>query len=576
MTDDTEAHGQGSMAAGPRLALYAPSGTFEAVRNPFGKDTANLGLFRALALHGGFEELGVLSNQEASRQDVKAALCGNQVVATEFWTGSVLRASSLLRAGAVLRGKADLADLAWLRNSVDPRGYSLIGLIHTIAPPAIRDQIASLTIAPIQPWDALICTSPSVQSAMAEMFDEYGEYLAHRFGVGAVRHRPRLPLVPLGVDAARIAQLADRPDVRSETRQSFGLDDDAVLVFWLGRLSFFEKAFPQPMFRALSEAQNLADKAVHFVMAGWFPDGDEGRARYEEAARAYAPSVKLHFVDGNDSRQIGALWAASDVFLSLVDNIQETFGLTPLEAMAARLPVVASDWDGYAYTIEENVTGFLIPTLGAPPGLGQLMSSRHVLGIDSYQAYVGTVAQHTAVDVGRAAKALARLFIDPNLRQAMGDAGRKRVQSMFDWPVVATQIRDLVIELGILRRHSAPFGTSLARPSGNPIKGDPFRQFANFASGTMGPDTVLFLREAGVLPNIHHILERTRSVRLDMFGAAWRGAPANLDGLLQDLLSGPKPVEDLLAKIPESERPFAQLALVWMCKLGVLGWNGGA
>ena len=44
-------------------------------------------------------------------------------------------------------------------------------------------------------------------------------------------------------------------------------------------------------------------------------------------------------------------YAAADIFVSLSDNIQETFGLTPVEAMAAGLPVVASDWDGYRETI---------------------------------------------------------------------------------------------------------------------------------------------------------------------------------------------------------------------------------
>ena len=39
--------------------------------------------------------------------------------------------------------------------------------------------------------------------------------------------------------------------------------------------------------------------------------------------------------------------AASDMFISLADSYQETFGLTPIEAMASELPVVASNWNGY-------------------------------------------------------------------------------------------------------------------------------------------------------------------------------------------------------------------------------------
>ncbi len=41
------------------------------------------------------------------------------------------------------------------------------------------------------------------------------------------------------------------------------------------------------------------------------------------------------------------IWQAADIFTSLSDNIQETFGLTPIEAMAAGLPSVVTDWDGY-------------------------------------------------------------------------------------------------------------------------------------------------------------------------------------------------------------------------------------
>ena len=47
-----------------------------------------------------------------------------------------------------------------------------MGLIHTIAPPTMRQEIAMSAVAPTQAWDALICTSPSVQSAMTSMFDE--------------------------------------------------------------------------------------------------------------------------------------------------------------------------------------------------------------------------------------------------------------------------------------------------------------------------------------------------------------------------------------------------------------------
>jgi D-inositol-3-phosphate glycosyltransferase len=162
-----------------------------------------------------------------------------------------------------------------------------------------------------------------------------------------------------------------------------------VLVIWVGRLSFFEKAFPQPMFRAVEEAALATGVRVHFALAGWFPNPEHNRPLYEEAARAYAPNTPVHFVDGNDQELVGQLWAAGDIFLSLVDNLQETFGLTPLGAMAAGLPVVVSDWDGYRFTVRDGIEGFLAPTLGGPPGpIGETIVTRHAARIDTYQSYV--------------------------------------------------------------------------------------------------------------------------------------------------------------------------------------------
>ena len=95
------------------------------------------------------------------------------------------------------------------------------------------------------------------------------------------------------------------------------------------------------MFRAAEEAAKATGGKVHFALVGWFPNPEDHRSMYEEAAAAYAPSVAVHYLNGNDAALVGAMWAAGDIFLSLVDNIQETFGITPLEAMAAGMPVVA-------------------------------------------------------------------------------------------------------------------------------------------------------------------------------------------------------------------------------------------
>ncbi len=553
-------------ALASRLAIYHPSGQFNLVNNPFGKDVANLELFRALAAHGGFDQVSFLSQASISDADLRQGLLGDAPGGAALTTASLLAQGRVAEAGVMLRGTPALADIAWLRRrAVGDRAYSLMGLVHTLAPPALRQDMATAAISPVQAWDALICTSPSVQEALNRMFDEWADFLGDRFG-GTRNPKPRLPLIPLGVDQPAIQARADRPEVRSQLRQELGLGQDDILVLWLGRLSFFEKAAPQPMFRAVQEAAQAGGAKVAFAMVGWFPNGDQDRARYQQAAQAYAPGVAVHFLDGNDQGRVGSFWAASDIFLSLVDNIQETFGITPVEAMAAGLPVVVSDWDGYRYTVQDGQQGFLIPTLGGPPAsAGIAAAERHVLAMDTYQLYVGALAQHTAVHVGRAAQAIAALIASPDLRRRMGEAGRARVRELFDWPVVARQYAALADELSAIRL-AAP--ADATRGGLNPVKGDPHRDFAGFASEVQSLETLLNVRPGVTAAD----LDRALGLELDRFASSWRCSGQECATVLEVLGVAQRPVRDILLAFPIERRRPVQMGLMWMCKLGMLDW----
>jgi glycosyltransferase involved in cell wall biosynthesis len=548
-----------------RLAIFHPPGRLRLGANPFGKDVANLELYQALARHGGFERVDVLSIRHTSEADLRADLLEDTPAAVELIPGSILSQGTAREAGALLRGQPDLYNLAWLRRrTVGDRAYSLLGLVHTIAPPALRQYIAMASVAPTHPWDAVICTSPSVRDGLERMFDAWGGYLAERTG-GQAPARPMLPVLPLGVDGARFAGLADRPAARAAVRARLGLAETDVLVLWVGRLSFFEKAFPQAMFQAVQRAAAATEAPVHFALAGWFPS-PEDRPRYEAAAREHAPGVPVHFLDGNDRALLGELWAGSDIFLSLVDNIQETFGITPLEAMAAGLPVVASDWDGYRSTMSDGVEGFLIPTLGGPAsGYGPTIAMRHIFEVASYQSYVGEVAQYTAVHVGRAARALAELVASPELRRRMGEAGRERIRTAFDWPVVARQYRALTEELARVREAAAD---PVIRYAADPVRGDPFVDFAAFPSQVLGLDTPL---AACAGARGEDVLALTGE--LDVAFPGLRATPQECARALDLLAAGEaKSVREVLLAFPIERRRMVEMGLAWMAKLGFVDW----
>jgi glycosyltransferase involved in cell wall biosynthesis len=552
-----------------RLAIYHPAGRVGLGQNVFGKDVANFDLFRALVRQSGLSQVDFLTNSPIEAEALARSLDATAPDHARIETANILDDHVACAAGTLLRGGPRIEEQAWQRRRVSgDSAYSLMGLIHTIAPPAMRQEIAQAAIAPMHPWDALICTSPSVQSAMVEMFDEWADYLGERFN-GDRRTRPMLPLLPLGVDGQVFADHAARPDVRRAERDRLGMADDDILVLWVGRLSFFEKAFPQPMLRAVQEAGRQSGRRMHFAMAGWFPDQAEGERQYGQAAAAHAPDCAFHIIDGNDRSRLSGLWAAADIFLSLVDNIQETFGITPLEAMAAGLPVVVSDWDGYRYTVRNGQEGFLVPTLIGPEAvLPDAVVAGHALGLKSYQQYVGIIAQYTAVDIGFAATAIASLAASPDLRCRMGEAGQRRVRDMFDWAVVAPQYRALAAELAVIRSaHTRQAPPTVAR---RPVKGDPFRDFAGFASSTLKPETRLRLRgEAGL-----EDLRRASKIELDMFAANWRSSLNECAAIINRLGEGREAsVVELLALFPPSREPQIQLSLLWLCKLGLVAWD---
>ncbi|MDF1792502.1 MAG: glycosyltransferase family 4 protein [Thalassobaculaceae bacterium] len=370
-----------------------------------------------------------------------------------------------------------LPRFSWDRRFVGQRAYSFCGITHTVSSKGVMQSLADYLTAPLQSWDALICTSTAVRDVVRGVHEEYGAYLEARSGA-RLPQPVQLPVIPLGLDAETFVARGSDAAARKAMRERFGIGEDDVVALFLGRLAFHAKAHCSPMYAALQRAQEqLAGEGrqLHMLMTGQFPN-QHAEVGYKKAATLICPDVPVHFVDGTPGPESWASWAAADMFLSLSDNIQESFGITPIEAMAAGLPCVVSDWDGYKDTIVEGETGFRIRSTMSIPGTGNTVARAFSSDRLTYDRYIGAASLITSVDIDETAEAIVRLTRDPALRRRMGEAGIARARSVYDWSAIIPQYQSLWAELGDRRRLDAEIAPPPAFAA-NPVLPDPMVSF---------------------------------------------------------------------------------------------------
>jgi glycosyltransferase involved in cell wall biosynthesis len=379
-----------------------------------------------------------------------------------------------------------LAEAAWQRRLIDSRGWSLCGVTHTVSSASAMDSLAALVAAPLKAWDAVVCTSAAAREVVRAILDAQADYLKARLGARKFEW-PELPVIPLGVDCR---EFEFSPAARAEARSALGLGPNDAAILFLGRLSFHAKAHPLAMYRALERAARRGGRAegkIVLIECGWHAGAYIADA-FAEARNRAAPSIGHVLLDGRTVENRNRAWAAADIFCSLSDNIQESFGLAPIEAMAAGLPSVVTDWNGYRDTVRDGVDGFRVPIAMPGAGNGAELAARHALGIDSYDMHIGYVSQLVAADGEAAHSALVRLLENPDLRARLGASARARARATFDWSKILAAYRELWTELAARRARA---GKDRARADARdwPARPDPFAAFAGYASATIGPDT---------------------------------------------------------------------------------------
>ena len=476
------------------------------------------------------------------------------------------RLGTLSRVGALFVPGPGLGEHARKRSLWSHDAWSLVGVTHTLSSARAMDSITELVSAPIMPWDALICTSSVAQSVVADLIAREEEDLSRRLGATSFT-RPKLPHIPLGVHSD---EFTPSDATRVLGRKKLGLADDELAVLFMGRLSFHAKAHPLPMYLALERAAKATGRKIALVECGWH--GNEHIAKAFAAAFAVAcPSVRRISLHANEAEERHHIWSAADIFCSLSDNIQETFGLTPIEAMAAGLPVVVSDWDGYKDTVRHGVDGFRVPTIMPKAGLGGDLALRHALELDSYDMYIGHACSLTAVDVDATTAAFTALFESADLRRKMGAAGQARAREVYDWARIIPQYEDLWAELNEERKRAA--GGAAANSSW-PARPDPFAAFEAYPTYILTEATELEATTSDIVALCAQV-EEMRALAMVNFAKLILPTPDEVKLVLARAIKGPTRAVDLVRDIAADRRAHVFRGLGWLLKLGALRLSEG-
>ncbi|MES2498820.1 MAG: glycosyltransferase family 4 protein [Pseudomonadota bacterium] len=395
----------------------------------------------------------------------------------------------LASCGLLYRPDPMIAAEARLRLRQGARSYSLCGITHTISSSGVLEELGRLVTEPVMEWDALICTSTVAREVVQASMDAAWDQA--RWLTGATRRPPslQLPVIPLGVHCS---DWEPAPQKRDDARARWTLAEDDVALLFAGRLSYAGKAHPFQMFEAMQAVAARTGKRIVLLMAGQYFLNHVQQA-FEQAARALCPDIRFIHVDGAAPGDYAAAFAAADIFLSLADSHQETFGITPIEAMASGLPVLVTDWNGYRDTVRDGVDGFRIPTWSPAPGTGASLSAFYE-STGAFEVYSARASGGVSIEMAALADRLERLVIDADLRRTFGAAGRARAAAVYDWAVIYRHYQELWVELAARRTAAATPATTAwlqQAPAAHHAFPDPYERFASYTPNHISRDTPL-------------------------------------------------------------------------------------
>jgi glycosyltransferase involved in cell wall biosynthesis len=264
--------------------------------------------------------------------------------------------------------------------------YKAVTTIPMIATTRLSTEKAVLETA-----ERIVATSPQEKEHMRNFVSSKG----------------KIDIIPCGTDISHFGSIS-----RETARQKLAIDPGTQVILYVGR--FDKRKGIETLVRAVGQCQTRHKGNLKLIIGGGFRPGHSDGKEYDRIANIVNELglTDITIFPGRLSREVLPIYyTAADV--TVVPSHYEPFGLVTIEAMACGTPVIGSDVGGLQFTIMPEVTGLLCPPK----------------------------------DSAAFAVAIDRILSRPEWRNELGVNARKRVQEMFSWDGVGSQLTNLYLEL---------------------------------------------------------------------------------------------------------------------------------
>ena len=431
----------------------------------------------------------------------------------------------------------------YLRNTYAKEAFPVTGIIHSLNATAMSSYIQGLVRSNAQSYDSIFCTSNDGMEVMRKKI-EIGENFD-----GVSKYMGKLSHLPLGYDFSLDTELN-----RAQAKALVNFACDTKYILYLGRLSPSTKADLYPLLLVFKSLKERCDFKVKLVLAGGV-NPNELRI-HKDMIKELGLDFDVQLMINFDLAKKKALISAADVCVAPSDNIQETFGISIIEAAACGVPVVAADIDGYKDLVVQNETGFKIKTTWIDN-----FEPCEIDDLYDFSVMQIMLAQAMVVDCEEMEEKIYLLLTNEELRNKMGENAAKRATENYRWDIV---IKKYEAEWDKLKAEALQIGRpkTLAK---NLASNYYLETFSHYPTQTFNENLILELT-----PDGESIAKRTKQ-----FPPSYSDCSIMLDAdYLRNVLAylaqvGSESVGNIFAKFPD-EQTKGRFSILWAAKYRLL------